>query len=369
MVMSWEADPCHMRRALELARRGLGLTSPNPVVGAVVVHGGEIVGEGFHQRAGEPHAEVLALTAAGACSEGGTLYVSLEPCVHHGKTPPCVEAILRAGIRRVVVAVADPNPLVNGRGVQRLREAGVDVAMGVEEETATWLNQAFFKYTTIGLPFVTLKVAMTLDGKIAARDGSSRWITGEAARDAVHRMRSQADAILVGIGTLLIDDPRLTVRLDHPWPREPFRVVVDSRLRTPPDARIIRAGRPDRVIVACLEGASPERARTLEARGVQLLSLPASNGRVDVKSLMTALGERQIVSVLAEGGSELNGSLFEAGLVDRVACFIAPLLIGGQSALGAIGGEGRLLKEALHLRNITHTRVGDDLLIEGDVEP
>jgi len=365
--MSLETDSRYMKLALELAQQGLGLTSPNPAVGALVVQEGEVVGEGFHQRAGEPHAEVLALRAAGPRAAGATLYVTLEPCVHHGKTPPCTGMILQAGIRRVVVAVPDPNPIVNGRGIERLREGGLEVTVGVEAAAASRLNRAFFKYITTGWPYVTLKVAMTLDGKIAARDGSSRWITGEAARERVHRMRSQADAIVVGIGTLLKDDPSLTVRLDPPWAREPFRVVVDSHLRTPPDAQVIRAGRPDRVIVACLEP-RPERARPLEAQGVQILGLPGCDGRVDLASLMSALGERQIVSVLAEGGSELNAALFSEGLVDHVAWFVAPLLLGGQSAPGAIGGQGRLLKEAFHLRDITFTQIADDVLIEGDVE-
>ena len=366
--MNREGDARYMRRAVELAGRGLGLTSPNPVVGAVAVRGGEIVGEGFHQRAGEAHAEVSALAAAGPRAEGATLYVTLEPCVHHGKTPPCVDGILQAGVGRVVVAVQDPNPLVNGRGLERLRDAGVDVTVGVEQEAATRLNRPFFKYITTGRPFVTLKVAMTLDGKIADREGSSRWITGEAARGLVHRMRSQADAILVGIGTVLKDDPGLTVRLERPWPREPFRVVVDSRLRTPPDARLIRAGRPDRVIVACVDLAPPERAKRLDAQGIQLLSLPGSDGRVDLAGLMAALGARQIVSVLAEGGSEIGAALLEQGLVDRVAWFVAPCLLGGQAAPGPVGGAGRRLKEALHLRNVTWTPVGDDLLVEGDVD-
>ena len=366
--MTREIDLRHMGRALELARQGLGHTSPNPAVGAVVVRNGDQVGEGFHERAGAPHAEVVALRAAGARALGATLYVTLEPCVHHGKTPPCTEAILGAGVQRVVVAVRDPNPLVDGRGITRLREAGLDVEVGVEEAEAALVNRAFFRFITTGRPHVTLKVAMTLDGKIAARDGHSRWITGEAARAEVHRMRSRSDAILVGIGTLLTDDPGLTVRLDRPCPREPFRVVVDSRLRTPPNARVIRAGRAERVIVACLDSALPERARRLEERGVQVLRLPAWDGRVDLASLMAALGERQIVSVLAEGGSQLNASLIEQGCVDHVACFVAALLLGGESAPGAIGGPGRLLKEAVRLRDARCTRIGEDFLFEGDVE-
>lgn len=366
--MTPEPDRRHMRRALDLARQGLGLTSPNPAVGAVVVRDGEVVGEGFHERAGAPHAEVVALGVAGPRAAGATLYVTLEPCIHHGKTPPCSEAILQAGIRRVVVAIRDPNPLVDGHGIERLHEAGLEVEIGVEAAAAALLNRAFFKFITTGRPHVTLKIAMTLDGKIAARDGSSRWITGEAARAEVHRMRSQVDAILVGIGTLLADDPSLTVRLGRAWPREPLRVVVDSHLRTPPNAGVIRAGRPERVLIACRESPPAERLEPLEAQGVEVLRLPASEGRVDLNALMSALAERQIVSVLAEGGSELNAGLLDHGCVDHLACFMAPLLLGGQGAPSALGGPGRLLKEAFRLRNVTCDRIGEDFLFEGDIE-
>lgn len=361
-------DQIGMARALALAGQGRGLTSPNPMVGALIVRDGLPVGEGVHRRAGSPHAEVEALKAVGPRAEGACLYVNLEPCVHRGRTPPCVDAILAAGIRRVVVGCLDPNPLVNGRGVERLREAGVEVTVGVREDEARALNRAFFKFIATDRPFVTLKAALTLDGKIAAWDGNSRWITGEEARTEVHRMRAGADAILVGIETVLRDDPELTVRLPDVGPREPLRVVADSRLRTPPDARVLRAGTPGRTVIACVAGAPAEAARALRARGVEVLDCPARDGRVDLDALLAELARRGVVSLLAEGGGELNASLLEAGLVDRVAFFVAPAVLGGRGAPGPVGGSGRGLKEALRLGPLEVRRVGPDLLIEADLE-
>lgn len=361
-------DHAWMGRTLALAAQGRGLTSPNPMVGALVVSDGAAVGEGVHRRAGEPHAEVEALRAAGPEARGASLYVNLEPCVHRGRTPPCVDALLEAGIRRVVVGCLDPNPVVNGRGVEALRQAGVEVTVGVREEEARVLNRAFFKFIATGRPLVTLKTAMTLDGKIAAWDGASRWITGEAARAEGHRMRAGADAILVGVGTVLRDDPELTVRLPELGPREPLRVVVDSRLRTPPEARLLKVGAPARTLIACVAGAPAEAARALSARGVEVLGCPARDGRVDLDALLADLARRGVVSLLAEGGGELHASLLEAGLVDRVAIFVAPLLLGGRHAPGPVGGSGRGLKEALRLGALEVRRIGRDLLIEADLE-
>lgn len=358
-----------MLRALELASRAQGLTSPNPLVGALVVRDGTVVAEGYHREAGAPHAEVEALEAAGDRARGATLYVTLEPCVHHGRTGPCVPVVLAAGISRVVVAVADPNPKVNGRGIEALRGAGAEVNVGLLETEARELNRPFFTFVLERRPFVTLKGALSLDGKIAAWDMTSRWITGEPARQAAHRLRRRADAIAVGIGTVLADDPLLTVRLPEPWPREPFRVVVDSRARTPLTARVLTAGRPDRALIAVTESASQDRVRSLEARGVTVLRLPARDGRVDLAALLGALAEREVVSLLLEGGGELNAAFLEAGLVDRVSLFVAPLLLGGAGAPGLVGGRGRSLKEAFRLRRMTVERLGEDLLIEGDLEP
>jgi diaminohydroxyphosphoribosylaminopyrimidine deaminase/5-amino-6-(5-phosphoribosylamino)uracil reductase len=356
-----------MTRALELAAGGLGLTSPNPAVGAVLVREGQVVGEGYHQRAGGPHAEAIALEAAGPAARGATCYVSLEPCAHHGRTPPCAEALVAAGVGRVVAACGDPDPRVDGRGLARLREAGVAVTVGVGEAEARALNRAFFTFVTAKRPHVTLKSAMTLDGKIAAWDGASRWITGEAARQEAHRLRFLADAILVGIGTVLRDDPELTVRRSDLPPKEPWRVVADSRLRIPIGARVLRAGEPARTVVACTAPAPRRRAAALRELGVRVLELPRDGRRVDLRALLGALAELEVVAVLAEGGGELGAALLDAGLVDRVAFFVAPRLLGGRTAPGPVGGVGRALKEAVSLSGLSHRRIGEDLLVEGDV--
>lgn len=356
-----------MMRALTLAERGRGLTSPNPVVGALVVKDGVVVGEGYHAKAGAPHAERVALEAAAAKGRGATLYVTLEPCVHEGRTPPCVPVLLEAGLRRVVVAVLDPNPRVNGAGVTALSQAGLEVSAGCLEEEARRLNQAFFTWVTERRPFVTLKVAMSLDGKIAGWNRSSRWITGEEARREAHRLRSESDAVTVGIATVLADDPELTVRLDPPWPREPLRVVVDTQGRTPLSARILSAGTPERTLIAVAESAPGERVRALEARGATVLRLPSRDGRVDLTALAVELARREVTALLLEGGGELNAGFLEAGLVDRVAVFVAPMLLGGHDAPTPVAGPGRGLKEAFRLTGMTVRPVGGDLLIEGDI--
>lgn len=360
-------DGAWMARALAVAARGAGLTSPNPVVGAVLVKDGVVVGEGAHMQAGTPHAEAIALADAGPRARGATCYVTLEPCAHHGRTPPCADALVGAGVARVVVACRDPNPLVDGQGLGRLRAAGVLVEVGVGEPEARAQNRAFFCFVTSGRPLVTLKSAMTLDGKIAAADGSSRWITGEAARAEAHRLRFASDAVLVGIGTVLRDDPELTVRLPGLPPKEPFRVVVDSRLRVPEDARFFSAGDPGRAVVACVDPAPGERATRLRARGARLLELPADAGRVDPRALGTALGRLGVTSALLEGGGELAAAFLLAGLIDRVVFFVAPRLLGGRTAPGPIGGAGLRLDAAVGLTRLTHRLVGDDLLIEADV--
>ncbi len=360
-------DERWMARALALAERGRGLCSPNPMVGAVVVSEGRLVGEGFHARAGGPHAEAEALRQAGDRARGATLYVTLEPCNHQGRTPPCVDAILRAGIRRVVVAAGDPNPRVRGGGTRALREAGLEVLSGCREDEARACNRVFLAAMERLRPHVTLKCAMTLDGKIAAFDRSARWITGDAARLEAHRLRSQSDAVMVGIGTVLADDPALTVRLDPPWPREPLRIVVDSGARLPLAARLIDSGTPARAVVAVADEAPAERLARLEARGVTVLSCKSRDGRVDPADLCARLFALDVTGVLLEGGSELNGAFIEAGLVDRVAIFVAPLLIGGATAPTAVGGHGRLLSEAIRLQSLEARPVGPDWLIEGDV--
>jgi diaminohydroxyphosphoribosylaminopyrimidine deaminase/5-amino-6-(5-phosphoribosylamino)uracil reductase len=362
------ADERFMARALELAERARGLTSPNPMVGAVVVADGQVVGEGFHAAAGRPHAEVEALAVAGDRARGATLYVTLEPCSHWGRTPPCAPAVLDAGVRRVVAALQDPNPAVAGQGLELLRRAGLTVTVGVLQADAERQNRVFLTAMRQGRPHVTLKAAMTLDGKIADAHGESQWITGEAARREAHRLRSEADAIVVGILTVLRDDPQLTVRLSRPWPREPLRVVLDTQARTPPGARLITAGTADRAVIVVAESAAPaDRLRRLGETGATIVTLPRRGDHVSLPELLGHLHGREIRSLLVEGGAEVHGAFLEAGLVDRVAVFLAPRLMGGREAASMIAGGGRSLKDALRLGPLSVQAVGEDLLIEADV--
>jgi len=361
------ADARFMRRALELAERGRGLTSPNPMVGAVVVRDGEVVAEAFHRAAGQAHAEVEALRLAGVRARGATLYVTLEPCAHHGRTPPCAPVVAASGLRRVVVALGDPNPLVAGRGLDALRQAGIETVTGVLRPEAERQNRVFLTAVRRGRPHVTLKVGMSLDGKIADTHGVSRWITGEAARLEGHRLRSEADAVVVGVGTVLADDPELTVRLPGGWPREPWRVVLDTQARTPPAARVIAGATAARALVAVGEGARPDRVEQLRAAGATVVACRTCHGRVDLVDLLGRLATREVRGVLVEGGGEVHGSFLEAGLVDRAMVFVAPLLLGGRTAPPAVGGAGLRLTSAVRLEALTVRPVADDLLLEGDV--
>jgi len=360
-------DERWMAEALALARRARGLTSPNPMVGAVIVRDAAAAGRGFHSRSGAPHAEIEALREAGGRASGATLYVTLEPCNHAGRTPPCVDALVGAGIRRVVAATADPNPQVRGGGANALRRAGVEVLVGCLQSEARELNRVFFTAMERMRPHVTLKCAMTLDGKIAASDRSSRWITGEAARREAHRLRSECDAIVVGIGTVLADDPALTVRLDPPGPREPLRVVVDSRCRLPLTARLIASGDPGRVVVAVGDDAPGAHVEALVSRGVTVLHCKSREGHVDVSDLCGRLFGLDVRGLLLEGGSELSWAFVEAGLVDRVAVFVAPILLGGAGAPTPVGGRGLPLGGGMRLRSVEVRPIGEDWLIEGDV--
>ena len=360
-------DTRWMARALALAARGRGLTSPNPMVGALVVHDGVVVAERFHERAGGAHAEAAALEAAGPRARGATLYVTLEPCNHVGRTPPCVDAILRAGVRRVVAATRDPNPHVTGGGAAALTAAGIEVDLGCLEGQARELNHAFFTATAQQRPHVTAKWAMTLDGKIAAHDRRSRWITGEAARREAHRLRSESDAIVTGIGTVLADDPALTVRLEQPWPREPYRVVVDGRARLPLEAALLRTGTRARVLAAVGEDAPAGRVAALASSGVTVLQCKSRDGRVDVADVCARLFALDVTALLLEAGGELTGSFVRAGLVDRVAVFVAPKLVGGATAPTPVGGPGLLLGDAVRLEGLTARPLGDDWLLEGRV--
>jgi diaminohydroxyphosphoribosylaminopyrimidine deaminase / 5-amino-6-(5-phosphoribosylamino)uracil reductase len=365
--MTPTGDERFMSRAVELAEQARGLTSPNPLVGAVVVAGKAVVGEGFHRAAGRPHAEIEALAAAGARARDATLYVTLEPCAHHGRTPPCVPAVLAAGVRRVVVAIEDPNPLVAGRGLAALRAAGLAVTTGVGAPEAARQNRTFLTAMRERRPHVTLKAATTLDGKTADLHGAARWITGEPARREAHRLRAESDAVVVGVGTVLQDDPELTVRLTPPWPREPYRVVLDSTGRTPPGARVVRAGSRGRTLIAVTDGAAPGRLRPLEAAGATVVRCRRGAGGVDPLALLADLFGREVRAVLVEGGAEVHAAFLNAGVVDRVAVFVAPRLLGGRGAWPVIGGPGLALKAAIRLGTLATRAVGEDLLIEADV--
>ena len=355
-----------MLQAIELARRARGRTSPNPMVGAVVVRDGRILAEGYHRRAGEPHAEAEALRKAGSSAQGATLYINLEPCCHWGRTPPCTRAIINAAIRQVHMAMLDPNPLVNGRGKAELEAAGIITHVGLCERRARRLNEAFIKYITTGRPFVTAKFAMSLDGKIATHSGESRWITGSAARERAHTLRDTNDAIMVGVNTVLTDDPRLTTRLDKPDIHHPLRVVVDTRGRIPLEAQMLTLGQPAETLVATTELMPEEKRRQLEERGAKVLILPLKEGRVDLAALMDALGSMEVVSLLVEGGGTLLGSLFSEGLMDKVLAFIAPKIIGGEGAPTPVEGEGvARITDALELESVEVERVGSDILVSG----
>ena len=361
-----EADQIWMSRALELAGRARGRTSPNPMVGAVLVKASQVVGEGFHAYAGSDHAEAAALREAGPNAAGATLYVTLEPCCHYGRTPPCVEQIVQAGIRRVVAACEDPNPAVSGKGFAALRGAGLPVEIGVLAEEAERLNEAFFTYVRTGRPFVTLKVAASLDGKIATRTGESRWITGESARRRVHRLRNEVDAVLVGIGTVLRDNPLLTTRLGIVDQRDPIRVIVDNLARLPLRAKVVNRASTAPTLLAVSQMAPRTKLEAIEREGVQVVVVESSPRRVSLERLMEALGKRGVLSVMIEGGAEINASALREGIVDKVLVFLAPILIGGKSTSTAVGGDGiESLSQALRLRDVQIERFEDDILIEG----
>jgi diaminohydroxyphosphoribosylaminopyrimidine deaminase/5-amino-6-(5-phosphoribosylamino)uracil reductase len=356
-------DETYMRLALQLAGQTVGQTGTNPVVGCVVVKDGRIVGLGAHLKQGEAHAEVHAIRMAGKEAAGSTVYVTLEPCSHFGRTPPCCDLLIGAQVKRVVIACLDPNPLVAGSGAQKLREQGIIVETGLLGEEAQRLNEAFFKYVSTGLPFVTLKTASTLDGKIAARTGDSRWITNEQSREYVHTLRHRHAAVMIGIGTLLADDPRLTTRLSVPG-LHPVRVVIDSRLTIPEQAAILQDHAAP-VIVVTTERADPAKAFRLQQLGADVIR--AGEGeRVDLPLALRKLGERRIGSILLEGGGTLNGAMLEAGLIDKIVLFFAPKLAGGPGERGSFVFSGiDRMSDAYRLEQVELHRFGDDFCITG----
>jgi diaminohydroxyphosphoribosylaminopyrimidine deaminase/5-amino-6-(5-phosphoribosylamino)uracil reductase len=356
-------DARWMRRALRLAARGY--TPPNPMVGCVLVKDGTVVGEGWHPYAGALHAEAFALQSAGEKARGATAYVSLEPCVHFGRTPPCSRALIAAGVARVVAAVTDPNPQVAGQGLAALREAEIAAEVGLLESEARRLNEAFFHFHATGKPFVTLKAAMTLDGKIATRTGDSKWITGARARRYVHRLRAQSGAVLCGVGTVLADDPLLTARLPG-MPRQPLRIVLDTHLRTPPDSKLVATARETPVLVATGEAADRKKAALLEAQGVEILRLPADiNEQVSLDCLLEEMGRREIISLLVEGGGRTHAAFLEGRHAHRLLWFVAPKLIGGRDAPTSVEGDGAAaMADAVTLTEVRVRRCGPDILID-----
>jgi diaminohydroxyphosphoribosylaminopyrimidine deaminase/5-amino-6-(5-phosphoribosylamino)uracil reductase len=369
-----DTDEAWMGRAVALAEGGRGATSPNPMVGAVLVRDGRVVGEGFHQAAGRAHAEVVALAAAGAEAAGATCYVSLEPCAHQGRTPPCADALVAAGVTRVVAALADPDPRVDGAGLARLRAAGVRVDVGVGAEPAAEQNAAYLTHRRLGRPRVTLKAAASLDGKVAAPDGTSQWITGPAARVDGHRLRAEADAVAVGAGTALADDPRLTVRLPGHAGRQPLRVLVDAAGRVGADGHLFDG--EAETLVATTAAAPAAAVDAWKAAGAEVLmcaSAPVTVGvgqGVDLGDMATALGARGVLELLVEGGPRLQASLWAAGLADRLVWYLAPLAIGGDRAPGLLAGAGAAtLTDARRLRLASVDRLGDDLRIVAHPRP
>ncbi|MFH1791296.1 MAG: bifunctional diaminohydroxyphosphoribosylaminopyrimidine deaminase/5-amino-6-(5-phosphoribosylamino)uracil reductase RibD [Candidatus Omnitrophota bacterium] len=354
-------DEYYMSCALRLAGKAFGRTSPNPMVGAVLVKNGRIVGSGYHRRAGLPHAEAEAIKAAGQKARGAALYVNLEPCNHYGKTPPCTDAILKAGVKRVVAAMKDPNPVNNGAGLRRLKRRGLSVRTGVLKKEAEELNRNFIAYITKKRPFVMVKVAQSVDGKIATRSGDSKWISSDSSRHYAHRLRARFDAVMIGVNTLLKDNPILTTRRAG---RQPVKIIVDSSLRTPPDSRIFTRVSPGRVIIATAGHSAAKNAGALKKKA-DILYVGSDGRKVNMKRLLTRLAKEGITSVLVEGGGELAWSLIEKKLVDRIMFIVAPMVIGGRDAVTSVEGKGYdRVKNALSLRDIKMRRIKQDILLE-----
>jgi diaminohydroxyphosphoribosylaminopyrimidine deaminase/5-amino-6-(5-phosphoribosylamino)uracil reductase len=355
-------DEHWMRKVLRLAEKGRGRTSPNPMVGAVLVKNGNVVGKGYHAKAGEDHAEIVALQQAREEAKGAVLYLNLEPCTHYGKTPPCTPQVIQSKVKRIVIGMEDPNPLVKGRGVEALKKAGIEVELGILEKECRRLNEAFCKYILKKEPFVILKVAATLDGKIATRNGDSKWISGEASRYLVHQLRDQVDGVIVGIGTVLKDDPELTARIRKG--RDPYRIILDSQCKTPEEAKVIGTS-PSKTIIASTPIAPKDRIEKLKKKGAQVLLLDSKAGKINLKSCLSKLGEIGMMSLMVEGGSQVNGSFLDEGLIDKFLLFLSPKMMGDPQALGIFGGRGvSSLQEVIALKEMKTRRVGKDILLE-----
>ncbi len=366
MVISLNKNEYYMERAIELAKNGWGRTNPNPLVGAVIVKDDRIIAEGFHEAIGCDHAEVSAFKNAVEDVAGSTLYVNLEPCSHYGRTPPCAKAIIEKKIKKVVIAMIDPNPKVSGKGVQMLKDAGIEVEIGVLEDEARKLNEIFINYVTKKKPFVILKTAMTLDGKIASPTGDSKWITSEESRAYVHVMRDRVSAIMVGINTVIKDNPMLTTRLDQKVGSDPIRIIVDSKGLIPMDSKVLSKDSKAGVILATTSRIHEDKEKQLIDNGVTVIKAEGENGLVDLRKLMQELYKLEIDSVLLEGGGTLNASALELGIVDKAMFFIAPKIIGGKDAITPVEGKGiQSMSEALKLKNVSLSKFGEDILVEG----
>ena len=365
-ITDMEQDRQYMKMALELAQKGMGFTAPNPMVGAVIVKNGRIIGQGYHRKYGELHAEREALAVCTEEPKGASIYVTLEPCCHYGKQPPCVNAILEAGIRRVIIGSSDPNPLVAGKGIRILKDHGIEVTENILKEECDKLNEAFFYYIQNKKPYVVMKYAMTMDGKIAAYTGESKWVTGEAARIHVQEQRLKYTGIMVGVGTVLADDPMLTCRLENS--RNPVRIICDSHLRTPLTSKIVRTAETIPTILAS-SSKDQQKIKNYEELGCQVLYVPEKNGHIDLNRLMELLGAAKIDSILLEGGGSLNWSALESGIVQKVQTYIAPKLFGGEEAKTPVEGKGFPdPASAVLLKNSEIIRLGDDFLIESEVK-
>ena len=361
-----KTDARFMREALREARKGLGRTSPNPAVGAVIVNNGQPIAKGYHKKAGLPHAEVEVLAKLGGNARGCTIYITLEPCNHHGRTPPCTEAILKSGVSRVVVGMKDPNPDVSGGGCEFLKQHGIEVKTGVLETECRILNEAFLKYVLTKRPFVIAKSAITLDGWTGTAAGHSRWITNEKSRQFVHRLRDQVDAVMVGVGTILADDPRLTTRIKRGRGRDPLRIVVDTHLRTPVNARIVNHDSSANTLIVVGDEVPPEALERYPKKGVLILSCPTRDGRIDLPALMDILAEKSVTSILVEGGSSLTGSMLRERLIDKYYVFEAPKILGGDDGIPMVAGEGpKQMDQCLVLKNVQVRRFGEDILVVG----
>jgi len=358
-------DFSYLKMAYALAEKAKGWVSPNPYVGAVIVRKDAIVGYGYHEAPGKPHAEIIALKRAASLSKKSTAYITLEPCVHWGRTPPCVESIIQAGLKKVIVSALDPNPLVYKKGIKKIREAGIDVSVGLLEEKNKVLNEFYLKYITQRIPFVTAKVAISLDGKIATKKFSSQWISSSGTREYVHLLRGEYDAVMIGINTFIKDDPQLTVR--HPsWKgKQITRIILDSHLRFPLKAKILSTLNKGKIIVFTLEKSSRKKAETLKKKGVEVISLPSSS-EINLKEVLAYLGKMEISSLLVEGGGCLLTSIIEQNLIDKIFLSISPKLIGGEKAPSFLQGEGvEFIKDSLALKRIHYFQIDEDIIVEG----